>query len=318
MLDDHRSRPERLPPGQRFFQCHGKLERSLLSCQEGGTCVGYDAAIHIGYDKKGFSRMKVGRVESLWRYPVKSMRGEQLQEAFVGFPGVYGDRLYAFRSSAAPKGFPYLTGREQQEMLLYRPAFRHPECMARPANLEDAEALAPGQLTPVYADSAGRMVDVLTPLGELLAIDDRRLPGLLNHGMREGHELTLLQSDRGMTDCRPVSLFSLDTVRQFSDQLGTNIDKRRFRANLYVELESGTAFGEDGFVGRTLRIGDKATIAVLDRDSRCKMITLDPDTGQANPEVMRWLARTHDGKAGVYAAVLVEGTVRPGDEITLI
>ena len=54
----------------------------------------------------------VGKVESLWRYPVKSMRGEELQEAFVGFPGVYGDRLYAFRSSAAPKGFPFLTGRE--------------------------------------------------------------------------------------------------------------------------------------------------------------------------------------------------------------
>jgi MOSC N-terminal beta barrel domain len=48
----------------------------------------------------------VGKVESLWRYPVKSMRGEELQEAFVGFSGVYGDRLFAFKSSAAPKGIP--------------------------------------------------------------------------------------------------------------------------------------------------------------------------------------------------------------------
>ena len=47
----------------------------------------------------------VGKIESLWRYPVKSMRGEELQEAFVGFAGVYGDRVYAFRNSAAPKGF---------------------------------------------------------------------------------------------------------------------------------------------------------------------------------------------------------------------
>lgn len=45
----------------------------------------------------------VGKIESLWRYPVKSMRGEELHEAFVGFPGIYGDRLYAFRSSAAQK-----------------------------------------------------------------------------------------------------------------------------------------------------------------------------------------------------------------------
>jgi uncharacterized protein YcbX len=66
----------------------------------------------------------IGKVESLWRYPVKSMRGEALKEAFVGFAGVYGDRMFAFRSSAAPAGFPWLTGREEREMLLYRPRFR--------------------------------------------------------------------------------------------------------------------------------------------------------------------------------------------------
>ena len=56
----------------------------------------------------------VGRIESLWRYPVKSMRGEELDEAFIGFSGVYGDRLFAFKSTGCPKGFPYLTGREQE------------------------------------------------------------------------------------------------------------------------------------------------------------------------------------------------------------
>ena|SRR5436190_22920627 len=76
----------------------------------------------------------VGTVESLWRYPVKSMRGEELDEAFFGFSGMYGDRLFAFRSTAAPKGFPFLTGREQEEMLLYRPRFRHPERAGKPPN----------------------------------------------------------------------------------------------------------------------------------------------------------------------------------------
>jgi len=259
----------------------------------------------------------VGKVESLWRYPVKSMRGEELQEAFVGFPGVYGDRLYAFRSSAAPGGFPYLTGREQEAMLLYRPAYRHPERMARPANLPEAEAIAPG-LTPVYADPADRIVDVETPAGELLAIDDPLLISMLRERIRDVRELTLLRSDRAMTDCRPISLFSMQTVRRLSQELETEVDKRRFRANVYVELQSGNAFGEDQFVGRTLRVGAKTVIAVVDRDPRCKMITLDPDTAQANPEVMRRLARAHDGKAGVYGAVLVEGTIRPGDEIALL
>lgn len=258
----------------------------------------------------------VGQVESLWRYPVKSMRGEELQEAFAGFPGVYGDRVYAFRSSAAPKGFPYLTGREQGEMLLYRPVYRHPERVARPANLAEAEALAPG-VTPVYADPADFIVDVETPAGQVLAIDDPRLISMLREGIRDV-ELTLLRSERAMTDCRPISLFSMQTARQLSQEVGADMDKRRFRANIYVELEAGNAFGEDEFVGRTLRIGPKTVIAVIERDPRCKMITLDPVTAQANPEVMRRVARGHDGKAGVYAAVLVEGTIRPGDEIALL
>ncbi len=58
----------------------------------------------------------VGTVESLWRYPVKSMRGEEMDELFAGYSGIYGDRLFAFRSSASPKGFPFLTAREQRQM----------------------------------------------------------------------------------------------------------------------------------------------------------------------------------------------------------
>jgi hypothetical protein len=259
----------------------------------------------------------VGNIESLWRYPVKSMRGEELQEAFIGFPGIYGDRLYAFRSSAAQKGFPWLTAREQEAMLLYRPKYRYPERATKPGNLAEAEAIGSG-LTPVYGDVSDLMVDVETPAGECLSIDDPRLMSMLWDGIHVRHELTLLRSDRPMTDCRPVSIFSLQTARQLSKELGIDVDKRRFRANLYVDLKSGKGFGEDEFVGRTLRIGAKTAIAVLKRDSRCKITTLDPDTAQANPEVMKHLARDHEGQAGIYGAVLVEGTIRVGDEIALL
>src|SRR5215204_3571495 len=85
----------------------------------------------------------VGRVDSLWRYPVKSMRGEELDEAFIGFSGVYGDRLFAFISTACSKGFPYLTAREQGEMLRYRPRFRYPDKAAQPLNLVEAEKIGP-------------------------------------------------------------------------------------------------------------------------------------------------------------------------------
>jgi uncharacterized protein len=259
----------------------------------------------------------VGRVESLWRYPVKSMRGEQLQQAYVGFAGVYGDRLYAFRSSAAPKGFPYLTGREQEQMLLYRPVFRDVDHMSKPPNLAEAEGIAPG-LTPVYAQPGASMVDVETPAGEKLAIDDPRLIDTLREGSRDRPELTLLRSDRAMTDCRPISMFSIQTVQQLGEEIGTNLDKRRFRANIYVDLGSASAFSENEFVGRTLQIGDKVVVGVTDRDPRCKMITLDPDTAQANPGVLRHVARAHDTKVGVYGAVLIEGIIRSGDQIQVM
>ena len=148
----------------------------------------------------------VGKVESLWRYPIKSMRGEELEEAFVGFSGVYGDRLYAFKSSAAPKGFPYLTGREQKEMLLYRPRFRHPDRAAKPPNLSEAEGMAPG-INPVFADEADLAVDVEAPSGQAFAVDDPALMNLLAKQMGDGPVLTLQRSERAMTDCRPISLF---------------------------------------------------------------------------------------------------------------
>jgi uncharacterized protein len=259
----------------------------------------------------------VGHVESLWRYPVKSMRGEQLPEAFLGFPGVYGDRIYAFHSSGAPAGAPFLTATALERMLLFQPRYRYPDLAAKPPNLAEAAAIPPG-ITPLYASAEALAIDVDTPEGDSLSIDDPQLMDRLRQHLSDRHQLTLLRSDRAMTDCRPISLFSLQTAKLLGQELGLDLDKRRFRANIYADLPSISPFTEDEFVGRSLRIGAKAVIAITDRDLRCKTITLDPVTAQADPHVMRHLARTRDGNAGLYAAVITQGTIRPGDEITLL
>src|SRR5438477_4812796 len=146
----------------------------------------------------------VGTVESLWRYPVKSMRGEELEELFAGYAGVYGDRLFAFESSASPKGFPFFTGREQRKMIRYRPRLRQPEKAAQPVNWFEAEKLPPG-VNPLSADAAELMVDVETLEGQTLAIDDPALMDDLRAGIDQKHKLRLLRSDKAMTDCRPLS-----------------------------------------------------------------------------------------------------------------
>jgi uncharacterized protein YcbX len=257
----------------------------------------------------------VGKIDSLWRYPVKSMRGEELDEAFAGYSGIYGDRLFAFRSAANHKGFPYLTAREQRRLLQYRPRFRYPEKAACPINLIEAESK---NANPLSADLAELIVDVETPDGETLAIDDPVLIETLRVDIDPKHQVTLMQSQRAMTDCRPVSIFSLQSAQQLAEETGTPVDKRRFRANVYVDLTSAKGFAENELVGRSLRIGPKVVITILERDARCVVITLDPDTGEQAPAILKKVAQAHDGMAGVYGAVLVEGMLHKGDSVEVL
>src|SRR5207247_5285445 len=207
----------------------------------------------------------IGKVDSLWRYPVKSMRGQELDEAFAGFSGVYGDRLFAFKSSASPTGFQYLTAREQRRLLQYRPHFRNPDKAARPINLTEAEKMG---ANPVSADPSELMIDVETPEGRTLAIDDPALIEMLRADLDEKHQLALMRSERALTDCRPVSIFSLQSARQLADETGMQLDKRRFRANDYDDLTSAQGFAKNDFVDGALRIGRNRMVTNQDRVQR--------------------------------------------------
>jgi uncharacterized protein YcbX len=158
-------------------------------------------------------------------------------------------------------------------------------------------------------------VEVETPDARVLPVRSAELAAELER--RGNAALTVQCSERSLADCRPLSLFGNATVRGLAAELGRPLDRRRFRANLYADWVDDVPFREDGLVGRTLCIGDKLRIAVLERDVRCKMITIDPDTGETAPEIHRHLMVAHEGMAGVYAAVLREGVARKGDPICL-
>jgi uncharacterized protein YcbX len=161
-------------------------------------------------------------------------------------------------------------------------------------------------------------VDVETPDGKTLAIDDPILIEMLRANIDQKHQLTLMRSERALTDCRPVSIFSLQSAKQLAEETGTPVDKRRFRANVYVDLVSNQGFAENEFVGRSLRIGPKVIVMVLERDARCVMITLDPDTGEKTPAILKKVAQAHEGMAGVYGAVMIEGMLHKGDSVEVI
>jgi uncharacterized protein YcbX len=111
----------------------------------------------------------------------------------------------------------------------------------------------------------------------------------------------------------------VDQRGQIEAELNSPLDPRRFRANIYCDLPTGNGgFAEDEFVGRRLRIGASATVMVLERDPRCILLSLDPDTGAHNPAVFRHVVQAHENLAGVYCAVLIEGVLRKGDSIELL
>jgi uncharacterized protein YcbX len=182
-------------------------------------------------------------------------------------------------------------------------------------NITEADKMGAG---PLSADISELIVDVETPDGETLSIDDPVLIEMLLSEIDSKHQLTLIRSHRAMTDCRPLSIFSLQSARQLSEETETPVDKRRFRANVYLDLASDNGFGENELVGRLLKIGSKVIVRVLERDPRCAMITLDPDTAERTPAVLKKVAQAHEGTAGVYGAVIVEGMLHNGDPVEIL
>lgn len=235
--------------------------------------------------------MILGTVKELFIYPVKSMAGVSVAEAHVGLDGIIGDRQYAFvqAEQAARSNFPWMTGRQSSQMLRYRAGF----------------ASAP---TPENREPA---VTVRSPDGQVRAPSD---PELVNELAALGYPLFALRSTRGMFDCQHVSLFSLATVRGLAAESGSSINRLQFRANVYFEPESTHPFEEEGWTSCLVRIGE-ALLGVVQRDTRCMMVNLNPESGKQDPRVLRTIAQKHQRQAGLYANVVRPGAIRVGDRV---
>ena len=236
-----------------------------------------DAGLEEEPPRGGSHGDAVGRVVALWRYPVKSMGGEALEEAEVSWHGLAGDRRWAFvRGGVERSGFPWLTMRQRPDMGHYRPWFVEPG--------------APDTSPTRVRTPDGRDFDVVDPA---LAAE-------------LGHDARVIKQDRGVFDTFPLSLITTQTVTSLGATLSAELDVRRFRPNLLVEATSEAAFPEDAWVGAVLRIGGIA-MRVDKRDGRCAVVNVDPVTARQDPATLRAIARTREGCLGVYGS-----TVRPG------
>ncbi len=234
----------------------------------------------------------VATVSAVFRYPVKSMGGEAVDAVDVDWYGVAGDRRFGFVQETDTSSFPWLTIREVPAMTRYG---------ARCG--EDPERDAP---------------TVTTPAGQELAVTDEALAGELAEA--HGKPIRLVRTFRGLFDCFPLSLLSVQTVGGLGELAQRDLLPQRFRPTILVDAP-GTAFPEDEWIGRTLQFGagdDAPRMRVDVRDARCMVINFDHRSAARDPAVLRAAAQKRDGCVGVYGSVERPGVLRAGAPVTLI
>jgi uncharacterized protein YcbX len=234
---------------------------------------------------------EVGRVRAIYRYPVKSMAGEPMSTAQLGWHGLEGDRRMAFVRAGIRTGMPWLTAGRLPSLVTYVP-------------LRDAEDALPTR--------------VRTPNGEELELHGDALRAEI--ASAHGAPVELLQLNNGIFDDAPLSIITTNAIATVSSEAGVDADARRFRPNVLIETADSSPFPEDAWVGRTLRIGegdDAPAVSVCTRDVRCAMLNLDPDTAAVDARLLKAAVRLNQNCAGVYVTIIKTGSVRVGDALYL-
>jgi uncharacterized protein YcbX len=277
----------------------------------------------------------LGTVSALWRYPVKSMPGEEAREVEITRRGVLGDRVYALVDLFSGKVASAKHPRKWSRLLECRATFVEPP--------QSGQRLPPVEITlPDGMSVTSDQSSIHQALTEALGYDVALLssaPGLASYekywleieGMPYQNVVTeepLLSGPAGETffDGASVHLLTTAALRQLQSHYPAGqFDARRFRPNIVIDLAADVEEAiEAAWVERTLAIGDEVQLSVLAPTVRCVMTTLPQGDLPADPEILRAVgrhARFPFGSygalpcVGVYAEVVSPGIVHAGDPI---
>ncbi|ABF40113.1 Uncharacterized Fe-S protein [Candidatus Koribacter versatilis Ellin345] len=233
--------------------------------------------------------VEIGQVEALFRYPVKSMAGERLESAELGWHGFEGDRRFALRRVNDRGAFPWLTAGKLPELVRYLP-------------MREGDGVVP--------------THVRMPDGTQLPIFSEELAAEIEG--RYGAPVQMVQMKHGIFDDASISVIASETTNEVARLAGQTPDVRRFRPNIVVRLQQPSAFQEDEWLGGVLEFGEEENapaIAVTMRDLRCAMINLDPDTAKPETAWMKAAVRANGNNAGVYGTVTRMGRISVGQGI---
>jgi len=290
----------------------------------------------------------VGSISRLWRFPVKSMAGERVNESECTARGLVGDRAYALIDAEAGKVVSAKSVRLFPEVLNCRASFLEQprsDSEAPPVRIDLPDGVSvtsdSTDADDVLSAFFGRAVRLAQAAPEDFTIDQYHPD--VEDADPAGRRDTVVEQKLGSAffdeagmpspvpvgsffDLFPLTVLTTSTLSQLSElQPGSAFDERRFRMNVVVDADEA-GFLENHWVGRELAVGDSTRLSITLPDPRCVMTTLAQDDLPKDTEVLRTLVRHNRievgqvGRfpcAGVYAVVMETGVLRVGDRVSL-
>lgn len=259
----------------------------------------------------------VGTVVSLWRYPVKSMLGEELNASVVTEEGLLGDRAYALLDSKG-KTISAKSPRKWGKMF---------DCRATLSDSSKVKITLPDG-TVVFSDAADVNAILSQMFGQPVTLEttapaepsiEMYTPDI--DGLPDQDQITdITIRPNTFFDAATVHLLTTTTLNQLQTfSPSSRFEPRRFRPNLVVQPTNGsTGFVENEWVGKTLAIGDEVRLNITKPCGRCVMTTMPQSELPSDLNILKTVMQHNQGNVGIYANVVQGGTIRRGDPITVL
>jgi uncharacterized protein YcbX len=266
----------------------------------------------------------LGTVVSLWRYPVKSMMGEELNASEVTERGMLCDRAYAIIDSSDGKAASAKNPRKWPRLFDFRATYiEAPRAAAKapPVRiaLPDGTTVTSSEsdLDRILSNALDRYVTLSTTRNRPVEVEEY-WPDM--EGLDHRDTVTdFTVPEETFFDAAVIHLLTTSTIDRLRELYPEGrFEVRRFRPNIVVQLVSGEKkFAEDAWIKRTIAIGDEVRLSVIKACQRCVMTTLPQGDLPRDAGILRTAAQYNHANVGIYASVARGGTIRRGDSVRL-
>lgn len=265
-----------------------------------------------------------GSVVALWRYPIKSMMGEELNACEVTNRGVLGDRAYALVDPTNGKVVSAKNPKKWGNLFNFRANYATPPRLGEPVpaviiTLPGGSTLSSleDHVDKTLTGALGRDVRLETAAPEKPSLEEY-WPDIedLEHRDTVTDEAMPTGTFFDLAVLHILTTATLDRLRELYPE--GRFETRRFRPNIVVEASSSeNAFIEDDWIGRSVSIGEEVQLAITEACPRCVMTTLPQGDLPRDRGILRTAAKHNDVHVGVYASVTQGGMIRRGDKVTV-